>query len=72
MLTREKQLASVLAKAAEYAEEALAWLVTDGAAKGVTVTPSIPQQGVLGLLVQIERPDGSRVQFLFNNLWEGM
>lgn len=72
LLTREKQLASVLAKAAEYAEEALAWLVTDGAAKNVTVTPSIPQQGVLGLLVQIERPDGSRVQFLFNNLWEGM
>lgn len=72
LLSREKQLGPVLARAKEYAEEALAWLVTDGAAKAVTVTASIPQQGVLGLLVQIARPDGTRLEYLFNNLWEGM
>ncbi len=72
LLSREKQLASVLARAKEYAEEALAWLVADGVARSVLVTPEITRQGVLGLLVQIERPDGSRLEYLFNNLWEGV
>lgn len=72
LLSREKQLASVLARAKEYAEEALAWLVTDGAARSVLVTPEITRQGVLGLLIEIERPDGSRLEYLFNNLWEGV
>lgn len=72
LLSREKQLPSVLARAKEYAEEALAWLVTDGAARSVLVTPEITRQGVLGLLVEIERPDGSRLEYLFNNLWEGV
>jgi phage gp46-like protein len=72
LLHREKQLASVLARAKEYAEEALAWLVKDGVAQSVQVTADIPRQGVLGLLVVIERPDGSRLEYLFNNLWEGV
>ena len=72
LLHREKQLTSVLARAKEYAEEALAWFVKDGVAKSVQVTAEIPRQGALGLQVVIERPDGSRIEYLFNNLWEGV
>jgi phage gp46-like protein len=72
LLSREKQLSSVLVRAREYAEEALAWLVEDGVALAVRVSAEVVRQGVLGLAVEIERPDASKLQYRFNFLWEAM
>ena len=72
LLSREKQLAAVVQRAREYAEEALAWLVEDGIAAAVRVEAGIVRQGVLGLRIEIERPDGSAVEYRFNRLWEAM
>lgn len=43
--------------AAARARTALAWLVSSGVAKSVSVTASIPQVGMLGLVISIEQPD---------------
>lgn len=72
LLAREKQLASVVQRAREYAEEALQWLVDDGIAAQVEVSAAIVRQGVLGLQVRITRPDASAVDFRFYRLWESV
>lgn len=63
LLSREKQLASVLDRARHYAEEALAWLVEDGVATAVSVTASSPRPGWLALAVTISLRDGSRQDY---------
>lgn len=59
LLHREKQMASVLVKARDYAEAALGWLVRKRYAREVTVTASVVRDGWLGLHVEIRRGDGS-------------
>lgn len=59
LLSREKQLPEVLARAKYYAEESLQWLLDDGRATDVTVTATNPQQGWLALEITITLPDGS-------------
>lgn len=58
LLSREKQLPEVLRRAKDYAEEALAWLIDDGVARRVSVTPSVPRQGWLWLDISIDLADG--------------
>lgn len=72
LLSREKELAEPLRRAKEYAEEALAWLVTDGIAARVQVITSVPRRGVLGLTVALKRLDGGLENYQFNRLWEGL
>lgn len=72
LLSREKQLSSVLARAKEYAEEALAWLVEDGVAESVTVETWWVRMGVMGLLVKIYRPNAPAIDYKFDYLWEGI
>jgi len=70
-LSREKQTATVVARAREYAEEALAWLVIDGVAESVVVEAQIVARGVVGLGIQINRPSGpSRMKFDY--AWEAL
>ncbi len=69
LLHREKQLQTVVLRAQEYAQEALAWLVEDGIASAVRVTASIVRNGVLGLDVEIDRPMQPAARFQF--AWEG-
>jgi phage gp46-like protein len=71
LLSREKQLPGILAKAKEYAEEALRWLVEDGVAKSVTATAENFQEGALGLLVEITKPDGVATKYQFKRFWKG-
>ena len=71
LLSREKQLPTVLAKARDYAMEALAWLVRDGVASSVEVETEISAPGVLGLAVFITRPDGPDRQ-RFDFVWKGL
>ncbi len=70
LLKREKQLLRVLAKAKIYAEEALKWLIDDGIAEKVTVTPEIVKRGIMGLLVEIEKPGVSPLKYKYNYIWE--
>lgn len=70
LLYREKQTQSVVNRAREYAEEALQWLIDDGIAKAVIVTAEIVRSGVLGLSIQITKPDDSQAGFNFQKLWE--
>lgn len=71
LIAREKQTASVLVRAQEYAEEALAWLVQDGLARSVAATAEIVRAGVLGLTVEIARADGRASRYRFETFWRG-
>ena len=69
LLRASKQLQASLTTARQYAEEALAWMVTDGVAKRVEVETFIPRDEVMGMLVRIHKPDGSVPSFRFELLW---
>lgn len=69
LLGRSKETADVLARAEEYAREALAWLVEDLVAESVATTATIAAPGVLGLSVQIYRPDRDPVRFQYSYAW---
>lgn len=71
LLAREKQLTSVLNRAADYGREALQWLVDDGVARSVEVTAEKAGEGILGLDVVIVRPDSSNVRYRFEAFWKG-
>lgn len=71
LLSREKQLPQVLARAREYALEALQWLIEDGVASAVDVTAEIVRQGVLGLAVEIRRAGKPPVRYRFEQFWKG-
>lgn len=60
LLKREKQLPSVLARVKEYAEEALAWLVSEGHVLAVTVTATAPARGIWLLDVRLTRREGDQ------------
>ncbi len=70
LLHREKQTQSVLNRARDYAEEALQWLLEDGIVKSIRVTAEIVRQGVLGLSIDITRPDGKTANYKFKQIWE--
>lgn len=70
LLRREKQLPSVLARAREYALEALQWMVDDGIARAVNVTAEIVRNGVLGLSIEIVRSDKPVAQYRFESFWK--
>lgn len=69
LLGREKQLPVVVARAKEYAEEALAWLVEDKVASRIVVTAEIVRQGMLGLAIEISRTSAAPVSFRFTYVW---
>ncbi len=72
LLSREKQLPSVLARAKEYAKEALEWMVEDGVAEDVIIETWWIRTGAMGLLAKIVRPDAPALEYKFEYLWEGM
>jgi phage gp46-like protein len=70
LLARAKVTAQTLVDARQYAEEALAWLVTDGIASAVTVTTeraASPGPGMSGVAIEIAvtrpREPESRVRY---------
>lgn len=70
LLSREKQLQSVLNRVIEYDQEALQWLIDDGVASSVTVNAAIVRPGVLGEYISILPPAAnSPQQFKFESLW---
>lgn len=59
LLSREKQMQSVLKKAEEYAKESLKWLVDDRLIKSFTVNAVNPSDRILRLDISIIQKDGS-------------
>lgn len=72
LLRREKQTREVVARAREYAEEALAWLVEDGVCLEVEVVTEIVSDGVLGIHVVFKRDPNTKVKFQFAFAWENL
>ena len=71
LLGREKQQAVVLARATEYAREALQWLLDDLVADSVDVIAEFTRPGLLGLQVVITRPQRQPIDFKFAAVWDG-
>lgn len=63
LLRREKQLPSVVARAREYALEALAWIVAEGRASTLEVQADVPAPGVLRLQVGL---GGQNIRLLYD------
>lgn len=70
LLRREKQLASVVSKARDYAQQALQWMIDDKVASKVVVEAEIVRQGWLGIGVTITRPRGAQVSFRYDYAWQ--
>ncbi|MGN7832669.1 phage GP46 family protein [Pseudoxanthomonas sp. 22568] len=69
LLSREKQLPSVLERLRRYAEQSLRWLVEDGIARSVTVQAEFPRAEVVAYAVTIERAIGGPVVYRFETFW---
>lgn len=69
LLQREKQTRETLARARQYAEQALAWMVQDRVARRVTVTTEYGGPGVMRIGVEIDRPDSTRVRYQYDYEW---
>lgn len=69
LLGREKQIPSTLARAKEYAEESLQWLIDDGVARAVTATAYVVRPGVLGIDIVIARANDAVARYRFDSFW---
>jgi phage gp46-like protein len=69
LLSREKQLQTVVTRAQEYAREALQWMLDDRVLDRIDVTAEIVRTGVLGILVVPYRPNKQTSQFRFDLNW---
>lgn len=69
LLAREKQTRETLARARQYAEQALAWLIDDRVATAVTVQTSYYATGVMRIDVEVIRPNGAKVQYRYDYEW---
>ncbi len=69
LLAREKNIPRDINKARAIAEEALAWLVEDGIAERVVVTAEALAPEVLGLTIEIHRPESPPARFRFDTFW---
>lgn len=66
LLSREKQLPSVLVRAEGYAQESLAWMVTDGVVRETEVMAEWVADGFLAIRVQLRLPDRSAAEYQFS------
>lgn len=69
LLAREKQTAETLARAKQYCEQALAWMIEDRVASRVTVAVRYPATGWMEISIEIVRPDARRVQYRYDYEW---
>lgn len=72
LLSREKQMQTVLDKARAYADEALAWMPKAGKIRDYRVTATNPAKGVLLLSVTILLNDGSTLPMSFKASLNGV
>ena len=72
LLDRSKLTQATANAAIGYAKEALQWLIDDGVASAVSVSAEITRPNMLGLLVEITRPDGTTAAMNFAWVWSGV
>jgi phage gp46-like protein len=73
LLRREKVVAKVLVRAKQYAQEALQWLIDDRVAEKITVTTEIigkSPNGILGIRVEVKKPNQTTQSYQFDYAWE--
>jgi phage gp46-like protein len=71
LLSRAKLLPDTVARAKEYAQEALQWLVDDGVASRIEVEAERQGQSTLALACRIYKPEAtSPVDVRFTNVWD--
>ncbi|WVR18343.1 hypothetical protein y223_00063 [Bordetella phage PY223] len=73
LLFREKKLPEVIARANEYARDALQWLIDDKVAERVDVQAEAIRAGeadVLAIQGTVYRPRGEPVRFRYNYAWQ--
>lgn len=68
LLAREKQLPGTLAKAKQYATEALEWMIDDKVAERVAVRTSYPTRNWMLMEIDIYRPAGL-VRYRYEYEW---
>ncbi|WP_370830241.1 phage GP46 family protein [Parasutterella sp.] len=70
LLQREKLTDEVVARAREYAEESLQWMLTDALAQEIDVK-TYRDNGRLDMTIDVIRPgDAKTLQARFQNLWD--
>jgi phage gp46-like protein len=69
LLRREKQTRETLARARQYAEQALAWMIEDRVATRVTVNTEYGAPGVMHIEAVIERPNAARLRYRYDYEW---
>lgn len=72
LYTRAKDVPETLESVREAAHLACAWLTEDGVAARVDAVAERLRAGVLSLTVSIVRPDRSRTDIRFTDLWEAL
>jgi len=70
LLSREKQMPQVLAKANEYAREALKWMIDDNVASHVDVIVESHRFEMLAIQVNISRKNGKEMSYRYNYAWQ--
>lgn len=69
LLQREKETPQLLARAKQYCEKALSWMIEDRVASAVSVQTSYTARGVMRIDIQIARPDSSKTQYRYDYEW---
>jgi phage gp46-like protein len=69
LLYREKQTPQVLARAQQYAQEALQWMLEDKIAQDVVVETSYISLGWMLIAIDIYRPTGEVVRYRYGYEW---
>ncbi|EAP3037730.1 hypothetical protein I5X60_003533 [Salmonella enterica] len=72
LLSREKTLADIPARAVQYAQGALMWLKEDGLVTRIRVAASCQNRDELHLVVTLTLPDGSTQPFTFKAKFDGV
>ena len=70
LLSRAKLTMETVARAKEYAEESLAWIIEDGAAASIAVVSERQGLDQLALGITITRGDNTKLDIRFTNAWE--
>jgi phage gp46-like protein len=69
LLSREKQMQSIVNRARAYVVESLQWMLEDKVAERVDVEAEIVRMGVLGIHITVYRPTGVK-SFKYQYAWD--
>lgn len=71
-LLRGKVTQETLAKAGEYAKEALQWLIDDAVAESVAATAERSDLGRVDLLIRVKKPKADALSIRFQDVWRNV